>query len=119
MKYALVLAFLAFGSVVVAQDEQDAAQDPEDGDQEADQDPEVPEIPEVDPEEAFNEALSESEREFQSCLAACPQGDVTCTTTCFVIPNPSVNQAEEAGNCIAACNETHLTDAAAAGACHL
>lgn len=37
------------------------------------------------------------------CLAACEEGDVSCTSKCIAVPNPNEAQVNETTKCVAAC----------------
>ncbi|KAM7209093.1 hypothetical protein V8F20_000702 [Naviculisporaceae sp. PSN 640] len=48
-------------------------------------------------------AVTSQQAAIAKCLAACEDGDVSCTSKCIAVPNPDEAQVNETNKCVAAC----------------
>jgi len=48
-------------------------------------------------------STSAAEPQIEQCIKACALGDVSCTSKCIAVPDPSASQVNQTNNCVAAC----------------
>jgi cobalamin biosynthesis Mg chelatase CobN len=60
--------------------------------------------------DAAQASASAAQAEILKCLDACKPGDVSCTSKCIAVPNPSDSQVNATNNCVANCPQGKGTE---------
>ncbi|KAK3395920.1 hypothetical protein B0T20DRAFT_48625 [Sordaria brevicollis] len=55
--------------------------------------------------------LSSEQAAIVKCIEACDEGDVSCTSKCIAVPNPSEDDANDTNECVSACPKGQGTEA--------